>query len=120
MSESDGAHKLGSFKTSLVTEPSAEEASMALAKDICGQCKHWDYAEGQAQIEASRFMEQVVREFEWQAHHLAADPKAMGFCGAHNAGTKGEARMITPRFAVACEQFRPNNGLITLHRKGEF
>lgn len=115
----DGAKKLGTMKSSIV-QPSGEEMEMALAKNICGQCRHWDHAEGQAQIESTKFMSQLTEEFEWQSHHLAADPKAMGFCGAHNSGAKGESRMLTPRFAVACEGFQGARGLVTLHRKGEY
>lgn len=117
----DGARKVGQIHKPLIVDPSTlseEERTIAMAQRVCGQCKHFDRATAQAEMQATRFLEQLTEEYEWQIRHLAAPANQLGFCGAYNAGTKGEQRTLTALLnnADTCEAFRPHNGLVTLRR----
>ena len=118
----DGAVKIGTMHSPIVDPSSLSPVEQAalMAKGVCGQCRHWDYAQGQAEMTAGRFMEQLVKEHQWQAHHLAAPANHMGFCGMHNSGARGESRTLTAKMNPACEAFQEKRGLVSLHRKGEY
>lgn len=118
----DGAVKIGEMTSPIVDPASLDpgEREMLLAQNVCGECRHFDYTQGQAEMKAARFLDQLVREHKWQVRHLAAPANHMGFCGAHNSGARGESRTITAMMNKACDQFRPKNGLVSLHRKGEY
>lgn len=113
------AVKVGEFHRPLVVDAGdvpQEELAVAAAKSTCGECHHFDLLEGQQQMHATRFLEQLVKDYGWQVRHLAAPTNHLGFCGAANSGAKGEARMYTARFNPSCDQFKREH-LTTLRRK---
>lgn len=94
---------------------SAEERAMLSAKRVCGQCRYFERAHGQAEMQAQRFLERLVREDNWQVRHLASPVNELGICGAHDSG-QGNDQVLTGTRHVACDQFRPNRGLVSLRR----
>lgn len=119
----DGAVSMGTFRKPLLVDPNdlpEAERDALLAPHVCGECRHWDYAQGQAEMRASRFLPQLVKEHGWQVHHLAAPANQMGFCGAANSGARGESRTLTAQMNRCCDQFAPKRGLVSLTRKGEY
>jgi hypothetical protein len=94
----------------------AERDMLTTTYNTCGQCQYFEKAEGQHQMTAQRFLERLVREEDWRAHHLASQPGEMGLCGAHSSGRGGD-QMLTGPLCKACSQFRPNKGLVSIRRK---
>lgn len=83
--------------------------------DVCGTCKYFELAEGQERMRAQKFFERLIRENHWQLRHLAAPENEIGICGAHDSGG-GNDQTITAKMHKACDQYRPENGLVTLRR----
>ena len=121
----DGARKIGTVRmpitSEMVEEISPEERRVLEAQRTCGECRHFDYAAGQAEMKATKFLQRLTdkQEYAWQLRHLAAPANQMGFCGAYNSGEGGEDRTLTAKLNSAdrCDMFRPNEGLVTLRRK---
>lgn len=121
----DGARKIGTVNVpitpDIVHEIGAEERQVLRAQKTCGQCKHFDRKNGQAEMRASKFLEALTdkKQFAWQLRHLANPANHMGFCGAENSGAPGEGRVLTAirNSAENCSMYRPHNGLVTLNRK---
>jgi len=95
--------------------PTVEERRMAASGNVCGECKYFELAEGQKQMEAQRFVERLVREQEWKVEHLCSPTNALGLCGAADAGTGGD-QTITGRMHMACDQFRQDQGSFSLRK----
>lgn len=85
--------------------------------NTCGQCRYFERAHGQAEMKAQRFVERLVREEHWQTRHLVSPLNELGICGAHSAGTGGEEQCLTGTMHKACDQYRPNLGLVSKTRK---
>lgn len=104
--------------TPMISGTTPDELRMALeTKNLCGECKHFELAEGQRLMEAQRFVERLVREQEWKLHHLCSPANQLGLCGQSTSGAPGENVTITGRITKACDHFKPNNGLISISRK---
>lgn len=96
---------------------SAEEKKLIEDRyHVCGTCKYFEKAEGQTQMKAQRFIERLVREDNWQVKHLASPVNELGLCGAHSSGTGGES-MLTGRMHKCCDQYRSNQGLVSITRR---
>jgi hypothetical protein len=95
----------------------AEMDMLATVYNTCGQCRHFEKAEGQAQIVAQRFVERLVLEENWQVKHLVSPLNTLGLCGEHSAGTGNEDQLLTGTIVKACDHFTPDRGLVTLRRK---
>lgn len=105
----------------IVTGALAEEMAHALSTQrVCGTCKYFELAHGQALMQGQRFVERLVREEHWQVKHLASPLNDLGVCGAHSSGGKGEDQMLTGRMHKACDQYRDANGGISTARKGSY
>ena len=104
-----------------VLTPEEDRAMFDLAKNmkVCGHCKYFELAEGQARMKMLKFLETLVHEHSWQVKHLAAHPEHLGLCGAADSGA-GNEHTLTGMLHKACDQYRENRGLITLRKKGEF
>lgn len=97
-----------------------EMAHVLSTSKVCGTCKYFELAHGQALMQGQRFVERLVREEHWQVKHLASPVNQLGVCGAHSSGSKGEDQMLTGRMHKACDQYRPANGTVSTSRKGEY
>jgi hypothetical protein len=93
-----------------------EQALIEDRYQVCGTCKYFEKAEGQAQMQGQRFVERLVREENWQVKHLASPLNELGICGAHSSGHGGD-QMLTGRMHKACDQYRPDRGRLSLRRK---
>ncbi len=94
----------------------AERDMLTTTYNTCGQCHYFEKAEGQAQMEAQKFLERLVREENWQLKHLASPINTLGMCGEHSSGAGGD-QMLTGTIVKACDHFRENKGLVTLRRR---
>lgn len=91
-----------------IINPGEEERRRVLGSGkVCGNCKHFSAREGQRLMEATRFIEQLVKEHHWAVHHLGAPPEDLGDCGMARSGERGSDTMLTSKMAVACESYRP-------------
>lgn len=121
----DGAQKIGTIqpRTRVVgtDDMDPEERAVLMAQEVCGQCKYFEYAAGQQEILRTKFLDALTSrgEIGWKLHHLGAPANDLGFCGAYTGGSGGEARTITAKLNRGCDQFRQNNGLVTLRRKSD-
>lgn len=86
---------------------------------VCGHCKYFEHDEGQARMTMLRFLETLTEDQGWQVRHLATNPEHLGMCGAYDSGSGGD-HTLTGMLHKACDQFRPNKGLISLRKKGKF
>lgn len=101
-----------------VISPGADELAAAMAAGtVCGECKYFSLAEGQTLMRAQRFVERLVKEHNWQTHHLCSPVNQLGLCGQTVSGQGGDDVTITGRLHKACDHFRPSNGLVTITRK---
>jgi hypothetical protein len=102
-----------------ITGSVPEELAHALRTNrVCGECSYLALAHGQKLMVAQKFVERLVREESWQVKHLASPLNDLGVCGAHTSGAAGENETITGRMHMACDQFRPNKGLVSIGRGG--
>ena len=85
--------------------------------DACGQCRYFEKSHGQAEMQAQQFVERLVREEHWQTRHLVSPLNELGICGAHDSGAPGAEQCLTGTMHKACDQFRPNLGLVSITRK---
>jgi hypothetical protein len=85
---------------------------------VCGGCKYFEHTHGQAEIQAQKFVERLVREENWQVKHLCSPVNQLGICGAHDSGAGGE-QTLTGTMHKACDQYRPNHGRLSLVRRSE-
>jgi hypothetical protein len=121
----DGYQKVGTFRTApqggmIKTDLTVEELAMAKAANVCGQCRHFELDDGQAAMEATKFLPQLVKEHQWQVHHLANPTNTMGLCGlASGTEYRSEGKKLTAIMNPSCDQFRPEQGLVTLRRKAK-
>lgn len=121
----DDARKIGEVNMSpqggiIHTDLSAEELAMAQAKYVCGNCRHFELDDGQAEMEATRFLEALVKEHQWQVRHLANPANHMGLCGlASGTEYRSEGKKLTAIMNPACDQYQEARGLVTLRRKAK-
>jgi hypothetical protein len=115
----DDARKVGEWTSPIVTpdQITDDERRMATAQNICGNCRFFELQQGQEEMAQTRFLDQLVREHEWQVRHLASPVNQLGVCGAASAGTRGESRMLTGFFNPECDQYRPARGLVKIRVK---
>lgn len=106
-------------ESAIVSGPMVDEMAHVLTTQrVCGQCKYFSVARGQALMKAQRFLERLVREDHWQVKHLASPVNDLGVCGAHTSGASGEEEMLTGRMHKACDQYRSNEGnVISISRR---
>lgn len=101
-----------------ITGSVPQELAHALATNrVCGECRYFELAEGQRLMRAQQFIERLVREESWQVKYLASPLNDIGICGAHSSGRAGAEETITGRMHMACDQYRPNKGLVSISRK---
>ena len=114
-----GATPGATSESPIVSGPMVEEMAHVLGTQrVCGQCKYFSVARGQALMKGQRFLERLVREDHWQIKHLASPVNDLGVCGAHTSGASGEEEMLTGRMHKACDQFRSNDGkVLSLSRR---
>lgn len=94
---------------SLVATPDAHDASLLEnAHNVCGTCKYFELMEGQKLMQATRFVERIVREDKWRVHHLASPLNQLGICGA--ASSPGGDETATGALSKACDQWRDAKG----------
>lgn len=103
----------------VITPADEAELEVALAQKVCGTCKYFAHAHGQELMRAQKFVERLVREERWKVHHLASPLNQLGTCGAHDSGAGGES-MITGALHKACDQYREDQGTISISKKGVF
>lgn len=75
---------------------------------VCGECRHFEAGHGMAIIARTKFVRELVKDYEWNpAHAGMVQEKAndIGLCG--DAGD-----MATSAMTAACENFRENRGRI--------
>lgn len=90
-----------------VVGPSAKDIADygQATRTTCATCKAFKYQAGQEAMKAERFMERLVLEEQWKAHHLGAPPSTFGLCGMSND-------TLTSIHTKACDQYIPRNGRI--------
>ena len=115
----DGSLTPSQPKTVMTPQEEQEMFQLAMNDKVCGQCKYFEHAEGQARMKALRFLKTLTKEHGWQVRHLASNPEHLGLCGAADSGG-GNNHTLTGALHKSCDQFRPNNGLISLRKKGVF
>ena len=85
---------------------SAEEIKRYSGGKMCGNCAYFSPEHAITEMVGSQFMPKLVRELEWQPHHLgAALTSEGGLC-------EDRGDMITATFTVACENWRESRGKI--------
>lgn len=96
----------GHDEASGLVEPTDAVRQAMLTGKVCGECKYFSLREGQRLMEATRFLGQLVKEHQWQTHHLGSPPEVLGDCGAHRSGSRGDETMLTGPLHVGCDQWR--------------
>lgn len=51
---------------------------------VCGTCKHFNLRNGREEIAKQKFAHRLVRENQWQMHHLGVPLDQLGLCGQSN------------------------------------
>jgi len=93
-----------------------EQAFLMSTHTVCGMCKYFEVAEGQAQMKAQRFLERLVQDDNWQVKHLCSPTNQLGLCGAHDSGAGGNQTM-TGLMHKSCDQYRADKGRFSLRKK---
>lgn len=87
--------------------------------DVCGECRYFELIHGQRLMKATRFVERLVREENWQTKHLCSPLNELGVCGAYSSGRSGSSEQITGKMHKACDQFRQSRGRFSLVKPRE-
>lgn len=95
----------------------AEIAHALETNEVCGECEHFELAVGQKLMDATRFVERLVQEENWQVKHLASPLNDLGICGQYSSGAAGGNETITGRMHKACDAFKRSRGLVRISRK---
>ena len=108
----------GGVNPALVKGATAKEVKQYVDDDgtgiVCGECNFFERAHAQEEIQATQFIETLVREHKWKPEHLCSPTNLLGFCGASNSGAPGEDRKLTGTLHKGCDQFRRNRGRIRI------
>lgn len=83
----------------MVRVPSAkDQETYGHGKRLCGECKHFSFKHGQAEMERTRFLRELVLEHQWKIQHLGSKPGTMGLCKMRDS-------TLTSPYAKECDHF---------------
>lgn len=67
---------------------------------LCGDCRHFNYREGQKRLFRDRKALEIVHDYEWRLEHLGDRPERLAICAER------DDTLVGP-MSAACEFWKP-------------